>query len=227
MQCTYFGVFWYVIWNSSSCFLLEHFLVIATYPHKFVAYPCRLLAAMKPTSSRRSNKLVDYTKQRGSHHLCAENKVLTTMTKAFLSHEHRSDYNGIPSMETISERSVDTTDTDDDCTYENAEPNDFLPKAPPRTNRRSATTGLRERFHQSARSLLLIHERQSIVFKRGDSGPEISTRSLATSCSDPASVEPIDFFLKIPPRTQRRRSDLLEIFQSSRSQSRKKVSIFQ
>ena len=60
------------------------------------------------------------------------------MTKAFLSHEHRSDYNGIPSMGTISERSVDTTDTDDGCANESAEPNDILLKAT--SNERFART---------------------------------------------------------------------------------------
>ena len=147
---------------------------------------------MDSPNSARPSKLADYTKQRGNHHLCAKNKALTAMTKTFLSHERHSHYKGIPSMVTISERSMDTTDTDDDCAHQSAELNEFFLKVSP-----------------------------------SDSGPEISSRSLDTTYSATSSVEPIHFFLKIPPRNQRRRSDLREIFQSSRSQSGKKTSILQ
>ena len=52
----------------------------------------------------------------------------------------------------------------------------------------------------------MIHERQSIIFKRGDSGPKISKKILTASCSDPASVDPIDFFIKTPPHEHSRLS---------------------
>ena len=180
---------------------------------------------MNLTNSPPPSKLVDYTKQRGNHHLCARNKVSTTMTKAFLCHELHSYDKRIPSMVSISARTMDTIDTDDDSVNDSVEANDFLIKVPPKTNQRQATSDLRERFQSSRRK---HQERQSISFKRGNSGPEISTRSLDTTCSALSSVESINFFLKIPPRTQRRRSsDLRERFQSSRSPFRKKASIIQ
>ena len=173
---------------------------------------------MNSTDSPRPTKLVDYTKRRD------KNKVLKTTTKAFLSHEHHSCEKDIPSMITISASSMDATNADDDCAHESAEPNDFLLKVPPRTNRKQATSDLRERSNTFRRK---PHERKSASSKRGDMAPEISTKKLNTTCGAPASVEPIDFFLKIPPPNQRRRSDLREIFQSSRSQSGRKVSILQ
>ena len=181
---------------------------------------------MNSMNSPRSRKLVDYTKQPGNHRRQAtKNKAsATTTTKAFLSHKHHT-YNALPSMVTIPANILDTTVTDGDCDIESDEPNDFLLKVPPRTNRRQEATrsDLRERFQNSPRQ---IHEHQSSSFKRGDSLPDSSTRSLDTTC--PPSDEPIDFFLKIPPRTQhRQRSDLRERFQTSRSPSRKKTSIVQ
>ena len=163
---------------------------------------------MNSTNSPHPKKLVDYTKQRGNHHLCAKNKVSTTMTKAFLSHEHHSYDKGIPSLVASEARSLETTDTYDICVSESCEPNGFLLEVPPRRNRRQAKSDdLRESSNRS------------------DLWPEISLRSLDAACSGPTRVDPIDFFLKIPPRTQRRRSsDLRERFQS---QSYKKASILQ
>ena len=160
---------------------------------------------MNSTNSPHPKKLVDYTKQRGNHHLCAKNKVSTTMTKAFLSHEHHSYDKDIPSLVASEASSLETTDTYDICV------NGFLLEVLPRRNRRQAKSDdLRESSNRS------------------DLWPEISLRSLDAACSGPTRVDPIDFFLKIPPRTQRRRSsDLRERFQSSQSQSRKKISILQ
>ena len=184
-------------------------------------------------SSPCPRKLVDYTKQRGNHHLCAKNRVLTAMTKAFLSHKQDS-CKSIPSMVTISASSQDTIDKYAGCDSESAEPDDFLLQVSPGTDRRQATSDSRERF-QSSRSL--THERLSTVFEADmsinsfdavctDSPsvelidfslPEISTSSLDTACTDPASVEPIEFFLKIPPRSWRQQSDLRQRFRSSRT----------
>ena len=160
---------------------------------------------MNSTNSPHPKKLVDYTKQRGNHHLCAKNKVSTTMTKAFLSHEHHSYDKDIPSLVASEASSLETTDTYDICV------NGFLLEVLPRRNRRQAKSDdLRESSNRS------------------DLWPEISLRSLDAACSGPTRVDSIDFFLKIPPRTQRRRSsDLRERFQSSQSQSRKKISILQ
>jgi hypothetical protein len=180
---------------------------------------------MNAPDSSRLRKLVDYTKQRGSQHLCATSTVSTIMTKPFLSQEHHS-YNTVPSMVSISASSVDATDTNCRCASEIAEPNDFLLKVhvPPRANRRQATNDLRERCQRSQNQ---TNERQSTVFEEVTPVTDIFVSNLGTTCSDPARVEPIDFFLKIPPRTQRQRSDLRERFQSSRSQHRKKVGILQ
>lgn len=106
-----------------------------------------------------------------------------TMSKAFLSHhEHHSYGKGNRSMAMISASSVDATNADDVCSNASTEPNDFLIKVPPTSNRRQAASGLRERFQSSRRK---PHEHQSISFKRGDSGPVISPRGawiLDTTC---------------------------------------------
>ena len=139
-------------------------------------------------SSPCPRKLVDYTKQRGNHHLCAKNRVLTAMTKAFLSHKQDS-CKSIPSMVTISASRLDTTDTYAGCGTENAELNDFLLQVS--AKRRQPTSDSRERF-QCSRSP--THERLSTVFEA-----DMSINSLDAACTDSASIEPIDFLLKIPP----------------------------
>ena len=154
-----------------------------------------------PNVPHRPRKLVDYTKERGNHHLCANNNVTSTMTttKPRPSHKHHS-HKAIPSMLTISASNLDTTDTNYGCASEGPEHNDFLPKRQsPGTSRRQATSNLRERF-QSSRSLT--------SFKRVTTVLENSTSSLDTTYYEPVSVEPIDFFLRVPARTQRLRSDL-------------------
>ena len=103
---------------------------------------------------------------------------------------------GIPLMVTISESSMSTTDTDYGCASENADDTNGF---------RQVTNDLRgERCH---------HKRQSMS-------------SLETAYTDPARVETIDFFLKVPiGRTRRqKRSDLRERF---RCHSLNKCSILQ
>ena len=174
---------------------------------------------------RRPRKLVDYTKDRGNHHLCANNNVSTTTTKPFPLYEHHS-HKAIPSMLPISASNLDTQDTNHGCASEGPDRNDFrIEKVSTGRSRRRSTSDLRERF-QSSRSLTC--GRQPIRFKRATTVPEDSVSSLDAPCIDPASVEPIDFLLKFPQRTQRgQRSDLRERFQSRGSQFLKKCSIIQ
>jgi len=154
-----------------------------------------------PNVPHRPRKLVDYTKERGNHHLCANNNVTSTMTttKPRPSHKHHS-HKAIPSMLTISASNLDTQDTNHGCASEGPDRNDFrIEKVSTGRSRRRSTSDLRERF-QSSRSLT--------SFKRVTTVLENSTSSLDTTYYEPVSVEPIDFFLRVPARTQRLRSDL-------------------
>jgi hypothetical protein len=179
------------------------------------------MTSITSTNFAQPRKLVDYTKQRGNHHLCAKNKVSTTTTRQFPSYEHHT-CKGIPSNATISASSLDTTDTDTDngCASENSDDTNvfLLQKVPPRMDRRQAMRDLQERCHD---------KRQSNSFNGVTPVLDDSTNSSDATRNDPASVEPIDFFLKVPTRRVQRqqRSDLRERFQSFRSHSLTKCSI--